>query len=242
MGKLVWLGKIGNNDPHFFKKVARIKNRITADELCYDRAKLILPFVTDIFGLGYYERPNYSKLKFMLVRALLCENQAPSVLFDWSKFRLPKHKSKASGSDNYGSSGSPAYSSQCGSVPNSEGSQLNPSQYQDIPNRVFKAHSAFQKMRSLKRPSGEVDVAPASVKMNLDLNSADNLKLKIQLIKRSQQSQQSYGHSSDEISIDARGQNDVSVRFEQQQEESVKVPIRYNSNVNPQLANRLIRK
>ena len=112
LGKLAWLGKISNNDPHFFKKVARIKNRLTAEDLCFDRAKIILPFVTEIFELSFYDKPDYSRLKFMLVRAMLNENIAPSMVFDWSKFKLPKHKSRpGSSSDQFNSSNSPASSS-----------------------------------------------------------------------------------------------------------------------------------
>lgn len=84
----------------------------------------------------------------MLVRAMLNENIAPSMVFDWSKFKLPKHKSRhASSSDQFNSSHSPASSSQEGSVPLSDGCEALLGQYWDIVNRAFRINSNHNIMR-----------------------------------------------------------------------------------------------
>lgn len=69
--------------------------------------------------------------------------------------------------------------------------------------------------------------------MNLQLPSAENLKHKVKLIKQSQQSSNSRV-GMDEVSIDALGSNDCSIRYEAVvEEEEVKLPQRYCSSQIP---------
>ena len=49
---------------------------------------MLLPFVTEIFDLGFTEEPNYDKLKFSLVRILLDRNMTPNGKFNWSQYSL----------------------------------------------------------------------------------------------------------------------------------------------------------
>jgi serine/threonine protein kinase len=55
-----------------FNQTKEIKNKITAEELCASKkAKEVLPFVEQIFALGFKDEPDYAKLKFCLVKVLL---------------------------------------------------------------------------------------------------------------------------------------------------------------------------
>jgi hypothetical protein len=72
--------------------VAKSTINISPEELCRSRAKGLLPFVELCYNLEFVERPAYAKLKHCLVKLLLKDNKVPDVLFDWSKFKVPKVK------------------------------------------------------------------------------------------------------------------------------------------------------
>jgi hypothetical protein len=63
---------------------------MTVEELCVGESKLLLPFAKAKFELEYCEKPDYSKLKFLLAQVLLIHDEAPNLRFDWSRF--PKSK------------------------------------------------------------------------------------------------------------------------------------------------------
>lgn len=44
-------------------------------------------FVEDVFSLGYKDEPDYSKLKFRLVKVLLDNEWVPNHEFDWNRDR-----------------------------------------------------------------------------------------------------------------------------------------------------------
>ena len=44
-------------------------------------------FCENIFDLKFEEEPNYGKLRHMLVCILMKKNQAPDMMYDWSKFK-----------------------------------------------------------------------------------------------------------------------------------------------------------
>ena len=48
--------------------------------------KKFLPFLKEVWGLKYDEKPNYNKLKFMLVSILLDLNEVPqmNLIKDWN--------------------------------------------------------------------------------------------------------------------------------------------------------------
>ena len=55
-----------------FKKVLEIKKATSVEEHCGSpKTKKFLPFLKEVWGLNYDEKPNYNKLKFMLVSILL---------------------------------------------------------------------------------------------------------------------------------------------------------------------------
>ena len=56
----------------YFKHVITLKREMTIDDYCNSSdAKLLRPFITEVWGLSYEEEPNYDKLKFLLSKILL---------------------------------------------------------------------------------------------------------------------------------------------------------------------------
>lgn len=48
-------------------------------------AKILRPFIDEIFNLSFNETPDYDKLKFSLVKGILDLNETPSKEFDWNQ-------------------------------------------------------------------------------------------------------------------------------------------------------------
>jgi hypothetical protein len=62
-----------------FERVKKLKNDLTPNQLCnLPESRLLLPFVEDVYSLKYDEEPDYSKLRFMLLKALLERDQVPT--------------------------------------------------------------------------------------------------------------------------------------------------------------------
>lgn len=59
---------------------------MTPEKLCIGDAKHLLAFVKAAFKIEFEEKPEYSKLKYILANVLLDSNVAPNLKFDWSKF------------------------------------------------------------------------------------------------------------------------------------------------------------
>lgn len=89
-GKLDWLGDLMDSDPNYFEKVGLIKMKLDPEGLCVGKAKLLLPFVTEVFSLSFTEEPPYQKLRFLLMCPLLKLNKKPDSTFDWSTKGLTK--------------------------------------------------------------------------------------------------------------------------------------------------------
>ena len=69
------LSTIGN-----FLHVKYIKQNLTIDDICNaPHTKGLKPFFSEIFGLTYKEKPNYNKLKLILVSILLDSNILPQM-------------------------------------------------------------------------------------------------------------------------------------------------------------------
>jgi hypothetical protein len=69
-------------------KTAETKLRMKPENLCVQKSKCLLPFVTEVFGLKFKELPDYQKLSFMLCKILLSDQKVPNRVFDWSKVTL----------------------------------------------------------------------------------------------------------------------------------------------------------
>lgn len=65
-----------------------VKTKMTPKQICVGNSRKLLPFTQEVFKLKFKEKPNYSKLKFLLSKVLLANDVSPNLIFDWSK--IPK--------------------------------------------------------------------------------------------------------------------------------------------------------
>lgn len=82
-GSITWQGDVqGNRD---FDQLKMLKTSMTPIKLCGERARSLLPFATEAFSYAFEEKPDYTKLKFLLIQILLERDEAPDIKMDWSK-------------------------------------------------------------------------------------------------------------------------------------------------------------
>ena len=93
-GRNYWLGNLNPTDVGYFRKVGQIKKQLTAEKLCEHEALCLKEFASEVFQIQFSEEPNYAKLKHLLAKVLLEQNQTPNQLFDWSTFKFPRLKSE----------------------------------------------------------------------------------------------------------------------------------------------------
>ena len=64
---------------HDFEKMRKVKKMITPIEICKEseESRRLITFVEEVDGLRFQDEPNYQKLKFMLVKVLLDQNETP---------------------------------------------------------------------------------------------------------------------------------------------------------------------
>ena len=68
-----------------FNRIKQLKNALAPEAICEsEEGQRLLPFVKEIFALQFEERPNYDKLRFMLIKALLDINETPTKEYDWN--------------------------------------------------------------------------------------------------------------------------------------------------------------
>lgn len=73
-----------------FKLIKNVKSSITPRELCGTAAKnpetyRLEDFITEVMSIKFDEVPPYSKLRFLLTRALLDSGTLPNKEYDWTK-------------------------------------------------------------------------------------------------------------------------------------------------------------
>jgi hypothetical protein len=73
-----------------FKLIKNVKASITPRELCGTAAKnpetyRLEDFITEVMSIKFDEVPPYSKLRFLLTRALLDSGTLPNKEYDWTK-------------------------------------------------------------------------------------------------------------------------------------------------------------
>lgn len=67
-----------------FKEIRELKVNMPLKTLCGSpAAKKLLPFMEGIFALEFEDKPDYSKLRFLLVKILLDKDDVPTKIFDW---------------------------------------------------------------------------------------------------------------------------------------------------------------
>ena len=62
---------------------------LTPESYCCgsDEGMKLLPFLNIVFNLKFDEKPDYDKLKFMLIKVLLDSNETPDKKYDWIEMR-----------------------------------------------------------------------------------------------------------------------------------------------------------
>ena len=69
-----------------FNKIKTMKNSLTVEMLAEsDEGKRLIPFISEVFSLGFEDTPDYDKLRFMLLKILLEINSVPNKKFDWNE-------------------------------------------------------------------------------------------------------------------------------------------------------------
>lgn len=63
--------------------IAQLKQQCEPRHICNANSAFLLDFLTQVYAINYGETPNYAKLKFSLVKALLNMNQTPDNHFEW---------------------------------------------------------------------------------------------------------------------------------------------------------------
>jgi hypothetical protein len=60
--------------------VLSLKEELAIEDYCHSPdSKLLKPFIEEVWGLQYEEKPNYGKLKFLLVNILLNNDDLPKM-------------------------------------------------------------------------------------------------------------------------------------------------------------------
>ena len=67
-----------NEQTKFIDILNKKLNLLPSELCCSEKSQPIKDFVSEIFKLGFYEKPDYAKLKFLLVKQLLEYDQTPS--------------------------------------------------------------------------------------------------------------------------------------------------------------------
>ena len=63
----------------FFRHVLNLKKTLTIEDYCHSPdSRLFRPFISEVWGLQYEEKPDYEKLKFTLVGILLGNDILPT--------------------------------------------------------------------------------------------------------------------------------------------------------------------
>ena len=69
---------------HQFDAVAEAKTNLSAEAMCIEYAAFLRPLLSYAYGLAFEDKPDYSLLRHLLVKALLETNETPDKNFDWT--------------------------------------------------------------------------------------------------------------------------------------------------------------
>ena len=83
-GELPWQDLTANNKEEKYRKILRMKNKITAKELCKGIPKEFAEFVDYTRNLQYSEQPNYDRLKNLFISMLNRLNYTFDYVYDWT--------------------------------------------------------------------------------------------------------------------------------------------------------------
>lgn len=105
-GDLAFLSKDGDSagapeDNSFnqdeFKRIKKLKNRLTPQMLCQSpEALTLLPFLEEVFSYEFDQTPNYFKLASILLQSLINEGKQMDNIYDWNEeYEVLKKKERA---------------------------------------------------------------------------------------------------------------------------------------------------
>ena len=83
-GELPWQGMPANNKEEKYRKILRMKNKITAKGLCKGIPKEFAEFVDYTRNLQFSEQPNYERLKNLFISMLNRLNYTFDYIYDWT--------------------------------------------------------------------------------------------------------------------------------------------------------------
>ena len=83
-GKLPWQGMPANNKEEKYRKILRMKNKITAKELCKGIPEEFAKYIDYTRNLEYSEQPNYEMLKNLFISMLNRLNYTFDYIYDWT--------------------------------------------------------------------------------------------------------------------------------------------------------------
>ena len=83
-GGLPWQGMPANNKEEKYRKILRMKNKITAKELCKGLPEEFAEYVDYTRDLQYSEQPNYDRLKNLFISMLNRLNYTFDYIYDWT--------------------------------------------------------------------------------------------------------------------------------------------------------------
>ena len=66
-----------------FKQIGKHKLESSAFKYCMGKASVLTPVLEYAYNLAFRERPDYSKITFMLKKTLLDMNKIPEKSFNW---------------------------------------------------------------------------------------------------------------------------------------------------------------
>lgn len=69
-----------------FQRIKTLKNKMTPKQLCESpEALTFLPFLEEVFSYTFDQKPNYDKLKLMLLKCLEAEGKVVDNVYDWNE-------------------------------------------------------------------------------------------------------------------------------------------------------------
>jgi hypothetical protein len=76
---------------------------MTPHKLCLGTSGVLLQFTEEVFKYDFADKPDYSKLRFLLTKVLLEKDITPNLIYDWSMIPVYLLKQTPSVSEKAGS-------------------------------------------------------------------------------------------------------------------------------------------
>jgi len=68
-----------------FYTIGMSKKQLTGEQLCQTKeSKYLLPFIKEVYKIGFQDEPNYLHLELMLINQLFELNLLPDNMYDWN--------------------------------------------------------------------------------------------------------------------------------------------------------------